>query len=123
MVGGKQTEHRIGIVTKQKKCRQANGGRGVASDRLGDDLLRRKLRKLAQDGGAQVVIGDDPETARRGHGREARDRLLDHGLLAIEREQLLGAPLAAQRPEARASAAGENDGIEVRDSSSRSYEA
>jgi hypothetical protein len=73
-----------------------------------------KFWKLTQHGGAQVVIGDDPETAGRGHGCEARDGLLDHGLLAVERKQLLGAALAAQRPEARAAAAGENYGIEVR---------
>src|SRR5450759_2339555 len=101
-------------MTKQKERRQPNRGSGVASGGLGDDLLRRKFRKLTQDGGTQVVIGDDPETAGRGHGCEARDGLLDHRVLAVEREQLLGAALAAQRPEARASAAGENYGIEVR---------
>ena len=114
VIGGKQAKHRLGIVTKQKKCRQSNRGSGVASGGLGDDLLRVKLRKLTKDGGTQIVIGDDPETARRGHGCEARDRLLDHGLLAIERKQLLGAALAAQRPEARAAAASQNHGIEVR---------
>ncbi len=45
---------------------------------------------------------------------EAGDGLLDHGVLAIERQQLLGAPLAAQRPKARASASGQDYGIEVR---------
>src|SRR5208282_3779186 len=66
------------------------------------DLLRRKFWKLTQDGGAQVVVGDDPETAPPGHGCEARDGLLEHGLLAIEREQLRG------------SAASEDYWIEVR---------
>jgi len=77
-------------------------------------LLRRKLRKLTKNGGAQVVIGDDPETARRGQGCETCYRLLNHGVLSVERKQLLGTALAAQRPEARASAASKNCGIEVR---------
>ena len=114
VIGWKQPENRIGIVTKQKKRCQADGGRRVASHGLGDDLLRGKLWQLTKDSGAQVVIGDDPETARSGQGHEARDRLLDHGLVTIEGEQLLGAALAAQRPEARATSAGQNDGIEVR---------
>jgi len=67
-----------------------------------------------QDGGAQIAIRDDPETAVRSHRREARDRLLDHGLLAVERQQLLGPALATQRPEARAAATGQNHRIEMR---------
>ena len=50
---------------------------------------------------------------RRSQRREARDRLLDHGLLAVEREQLLGALFAAERPEAGAAATGQDYGIEV----------
>src|SRR4029077_11204933 len=57
---------------------------------------------------------DNPKTARRGHGCEARYGLLDHGVLAVERKQLLGAALPAERPEPRASAASQNHGIEVR---------
>jgi hypothetical protein len=99
---------------KQKKRSQADGGSGVASDRLGNDLLCRKFRELTEDGGAQVVIRDDPKMAWRGHRRESRNSLLDHTVLAIEREQLFGATLATERPEARAPATGENYGIEVR---------
>jgi hypothetical protein len=49
-----------------------------------------------------------------GHGSESRDGLLDHAVLAVEREQLFGSTLTAERPEARAPATGENYGIEVR---------
>src|SRR5580704_15973285 len=114
VIGGKQTEHRLGIVTKQEECRQSNRGRCIAPDGLSDDLLPVKLWKLTKNSGTKVVIRDDPKTARRGHGCEARHGLLDHGVLAVEREQLLGAALAAQRPEPRASAASQNHGIEVR---------
>jgi hypothetical protein len=108
VVGGKQAEHRIWILTKQQKCGQSDRGSRVAADGLGDDLIRGKFRKLTQNSGAQVVISNDPETARCGQWGQARDGLLDHGVLAIKREELLGAALSAQRPEARASAAGQD---------------
>src|SRR5258707_3182716 len=114
LMEGKQTDHRLGIVTKQKKRRQSNRGRCIAPGGLSDDLLRVKLWKLTKNSGTKVVVRDDPKTTGRGHGCEARYGLLDHGVLAVERKQLLGAALAAQRPEPRASAASQNHGIEVR---------
>src|SRR5260370_42629351 len=39
--------------------------------------------------------------------------MLHHGALAIECKHLLGAALAAQRPEAGTTASGQDDGIEV----------
>src|SRR5579864_3547354 len=62
----------------------------------------------------QILIGDDPELFRRSQRQKPRHRLLDHGLLAVERKQLLGSFLAAQRPKPRASPSGQNYGIEVR---------
>ena len=112
---GNRSEHRVRIVAQQKKCRQSDRRRGVASGGLGDDLLRRKLRQLAQMmAGRRSSLVMIQKRLGRSHGRQARDRLLDHGLLAVEREQLLGATLAAQRPETRAPAAGQDHGIEMR---------
>ena len=51
--------------------------------------------------------------AGRSQRQQSRHRLLDHGLLAVERQQLLGATLPAQRPEARAASAGKNHGMEI----------
>ena len=51
--------------------------------------------------------------ARGSQRQQPRNGLLDHGLLAVEREQLLGPTLPAQRPEAGAAAAGQNHGIEI----------
>ncbi len=73
----------------------------------------REPRKLAQNLAPQMLVGDDPETRRRSQRQQTRDRLLNHGLLAVERQQLLGPALPAQRPEARAAAASENHGMEV----------
>ena len=51
--------------------------------------------------------------AGRSQRQQPRHGLLDHGLLAVERQQLLGATLPAQRPEAGAAAAGKNHGMEI----------
>src|SRR5438132_451673 len=51
----------------------------------------------------------------RDHRRkqQPRNRLLNHGLLAIQREQLLSTPLAAQRPKTCAAASSEDHGIKL----------
>ena len=41
------------------------------------------------------MVRDDPETLRRSHRPQARHRLLDHALTAIERKKLFGALLPA----------------------------
>ncbi len=113
MVGGKQADHGVGIEVEQNERSQTDGGRRVAPHRLGQNLPGAEARKLARDLAPQVLVGDDPETRGRSQRQQARHRLLDHGLLAIERQQLLGATLPAQRPEAGAAAAGKNHGMEV----------
>jgi hypothetical protein len=60
-----------------------------------------------------MFVADDPEPRRRGQRQKAGDGLLDHGLLAVERQQLLGTTLPAQGPEACTPAAGENHGMEI----------
>jgi hypothetical protein len=45
--------------------------------------------------------------------KQPRQCLLDHGLPTVQHQQLLGALFPAQRPEARAAAAGKDHGIEV----------
>ena len=72
-----------------------------------------KPRKLAHDFAPQMLVSDDPETCRRSQGQQPANGLLDHGLLSVEREQLLGTTLPAQRPEAGAAAAGENHGMKI----------
>src|ERR1700677_167563 len=95
VVGGKQTEYGVRILTKQNECRQANGRSGVASEGLSNDLLGGKFWELTKKRGTKVVIRKNQETPWRGHGPRARDGLLDHAVLAVEREQLLGTTLAA----------------------------
>ena len=98
---------------QQQKRGQANGRRGVAADGFGNDLRRQKSGKLPKNRWPQIVIRDDPKAMCRRERRQARHSLLDHGLLAVEREQLLGVAFPAQRPETRAPASGQNYGIEM----------
>ncbi len=114
MVGWEKAEHRFRIRVQHQKCRQADGGRGITANRLGQDLFGIEIWQLPQDGGAKVIIGDNPLALGRSQGHEAGNSLLDHGLLAVEREQLLGAAFAAERPETGAASAGEDNRIEVR---------
>ena len=58
-------------------------------------------------------VGEDEDVFQRNEAVEAADRLLEQGAVAEEVEQLLGAGVAAQRPEAGAGAAGENQGVGV----------
>ena len=120
VVGRKHSDDCVGIDALQQKCCQPNRGRRVASHRLGQYLVRRQRGKLLQNRLAQVFIADDPEVLCRSERQEALNRLLDHGLLAVERQQLLGASLAAERPEPCAASTGENDGIESWESTIRS---
>ena len=103
----------LGSSRASKNAASPIAGAVFRADGLGDDLLLLQLLQLANDRVAQIFVGDDPELLRLGQRLQALDRLLDHALLAVERQQLLGHALAAQRPEARAASTGENDGIKV----------
>ena len=95
MVRRKHSNHRIRILAQQKKGGESDGGGGVASDGLGNRLRLWQLWNLLQDREAKVVVGNDPETFSRSERQKPGHSLLDHGLLAIQREQLLGAFLPA----------------------------
>ncbi len=95
MVGGKKSQHGIGIFPQQQKRRQPNRRRGVSAGGFGDNLQRRNFPKLPEHCRPQVVICDNPKAFGRRERQEARHRLLDHRLLAVERQQLLGAALTA----------------------------
>jgi hypothetical protein len=100
-------------MAQQQKRRQADGRSGISPGRLGHNLPRRELRKLPQNRRPQIIVCDNPTALCRRERQKSRQRLLDHGLFAVEREQLLGSPLSAQRPKPRAPAAGQDHGIEM----------
>src|SRR5262249_18301942 len=56
--------------------------------------------------------GDDPESLLFPQRQQALHRLLNHGLLAVQRQHLFGQPAAAARPETGPAASSQNHGIE-----------
>jgi len=99
-----QSPHRDARAAKERG--KADGGSGVASYRLRNRLRFRQLWKLFEDRRTEIVVGNDPEAIRRSERKQSPHGLLDHGLPAVEREQLLGTLLPAQGPETRAPATG-----------------
>src|SRR4029077_2537813 len=95
VVGRKQADHRIRIGVHQDERGQTNSWRRVASDRFGQNLAPAEARKLARDLALQMLIGNNPETRGRSQRQQPRYSLLDHGLLAVERQQLFGTTLPA----------------------------
>jgi hypothetical protein len=95
MVRGKHSNYCIGIFPQKKERSETDCGSSVAADGLGNHLRLRQPRELPQDRRTKVAVGDDPEAIRRCEGEQARYGLLDHGLLPIQREQLLRPLFAA----------------------------
>ena len=66
VIGRKDAHHRVRVDGLQNVRGQADGGRGVALGRLGQDLVLRDLGQLAHDFVAQVIVGENPQMARAG---------------------------------------------------------
>src|SRR5207248_6446433 len=112
MVGGEHAYDCGRIDSRNDEGRQPDRGSGVAGDRLRDDLLLRDALELPADGFDDVLIGNDPEAIFRGQRQEAQYGLLNHSLLAIEGEHLLGHAAAAARPESCAATTRQDHWIE-----------
>src|SRR5262249_47389048 len=104
----KQSDHPPRIPPKQQKCRQTDRRSRIPPHRLRQNLRLVDLRQWPNDRWPQVPVRDDPKLPRRRQRQQPLHRLLDHRLLAVERKQLLRAPLPAQRPETRASSPRQN---------------
>ena len=103
----------FGIAPQQQECRQSNRRRCIPPDRF-----RQNLGRISR-GNCFTISARRSSlvmTQKRRSGRQRqqpRHRLLDHGALAIEREQLLRASPSAERPEPRSPASSKNHGIEI----------
>ena len=113
VVGGKDAQHRIGVFALDEEGGQAAGRSGVAGHRLLHDLRGRQAGQLVGDLLGQILVGDDPGFFESSQRLEALHGLLNHGALAIEGENLLGAGAPGTGPEAGAAAAGQNHGTEI----------
>ncbi len=126
MVRRHHRQHRIAPLGAGVERGQGEGGRRVAPDRFEDDGLRRLPRQaqlLGDDEAVFLVRNDDRrqfvEAIFARFGVPAQHRVLQHRMLAAQGEQLLRMLLARQRPQARAGAAGKNDGLDQHGSASR----
>jgi hypothetical protein len=108
VIGGEDSQHRVGILPLDDEGGQSAGRSGVAGHRLLHDLSGGHTLQLVGDLACQVFVGDDPGLLRRGQRLEPLDGLLDHGALAIQRQNLLGVGAAGAGPEARTAASGKN---------------
>ena len=113
VVGGKDAQHRVGVLALDEEGGQSAGGSGVAGHRLADDLLGGHTLQLVGDLGCQELVGDDPGLLQVSERLETLDGLLDHGALAVEGKNLLGVGAARAGPEARTTASGKNHGTEI----------
>ena len=91
-----------------RKAARPQAGRGIARDRLLDNLAGGQAGQLVGDLVGQVFIGDDPGFLQPGQRIEPLDRLLNHGALAVEGQDLLGAGAARTGPEAGTASTGKN---------------
>ena len=72
-----------------------------------------QARQLVGNLLGQKLVGDDPGLFQRGQRLEPLHGLLNHGALAIERQNLLGAGAAGPRPEAGSAATGQDHGTKI----------
>jgi hypothetical protein len=114
LIGREQAEHCVRILAQQDECSESNGRCRVSTDWFCDHLLSRKpresWRKISPQQSPLVMIQKLTGLSKSLH---TMNRLLNHRLSSVEGQQLLRAPLAAERPKARAAPTGENDGIKI----------
>ena len=113
MVGRKNAQHRVWVFALDEEGGQTAGGSGVAGHRLLHDLRGGQAGQLVGDFLGQKFVGDDPGFFERSQRLEALHGLLNHGALAIESENLLGAGAPGAGPETGAAATGQNHRTEI----------
>ncbi len=92
----------------------ADARRGVARGGLGDDVSRGQVGKLRCRRVCLVRPRDDQDAIARHQGLDARDRLLNHCLIAGESQKLLGPVASALGPETGTTAAGHDHCVQHR---------
>jgi hypothetical protein len=109
----KRRARRPGFSRSIRKAAKPAGRGGVAGHRLLHDLRGGQAGQLVGNLVGQVLIGDDPGLFERSERFETLHGLLNHGALAVERQDLLGAGAPGTGPEAGAAAPGQYHGTEI----------
>ena len=113
MVGRKDDDDGLRVLEPDPGRRQHQGRGRVPGLRLDEEALpgqsRQELAGLAGLDG----VGDERHPPRRDEGPDAPDRLEEHRLGPGDAQELLRPGRPAERPEAGASPAGQDDGPDV----------
>ena len=111
-VGGEDEGDAGGVLAGDGAAGEGDGGGGVAADGLADDVGGGEVGEGVAGGGDEVGGGDDVDVGLGDEAGEAVDGLGDEGFAAEEGAELLGAGVGGEGPEAFATAAGEDEGVE-----------
>ncbi len=111
VVGGHHDHRPIGIIVGDDSGRQTHARSRVARSRLRNDVAGRQVGKLRSRGLGLIDAGDDHDPIQRHQGLDPGHRLLEHGQLASEAEQLFRSITPAPGPEPRPTAAGHDDRV------------
>ena len=112
LVGGQHSDQRIRRALLNVNHAQANRRAGIHAERLGDEILRRDVRRVGAQGGDLVLAGHDEDALRRQQGGQPLDGNLKHGAVFDQGQHLLGPVATAKRPQARPTAARHDQGVQ-----------
>ncbi len=115
---GRQHQHDgFRIAAEQFRGHQRDGRRGIAALRFDDEAVLEIILPLAQLNADRVDlrrVGRDDHAPRGRAIQHPLHRRLDQGIAPHDAEELFREVVPAERPESRAAAPGQNDGIQVR---------
>ena len=116
MVGWQHQQHRVLPVLHGADRSHGNGRRGIAPHRFQDQRGWRNadLAQLLGNHEPVFFIGNHQRRIGARQAAQAQPGGLQQGVLAQQRQELLGMRLAGQGPKARAGAAGKDDGDQRR---------
>ena len=111
MIGGQHQQQRIVAVGGRLQSRHGHRRGGVAAERLEDHRLGgpADLAQLFGDHEAMGIVAHHQRRPHAGQPVQAQHRLLQHGLLADQRQQLLRVEFTGQRPQPGAGTAGQDN--------------
>jgi hypothetical protein len=108
VVGWHHEHDAVRITFEYFEGGESDAGSCVSGGRFDEQIVFREFGELLLGGGSLQRVGDDPGIRGFGPGAAAVERLLDHGAIAGEPQELFGELSAALRPESGAASTGHN---------------
>ena len=113
VIRGQDRRHAVAAHAAEPPRGERDGRGGVLPHRLPDDPLPRDGRHGGADRGAKFAGRDDPCILRARETAQALERIGDHRPIRQEREELLRAGTARERPEALSPSPCEDNWVEA----------